>query len=209
MTMPMLAAATAAAAGLLAAPYLAGLTVPAAAHSAHQLGELVATPHDDPPAHRPHRRPSPWCWLALAGAGAGAHADWPAFLALALAGTRPRARRRRTAPAAQQDPAGRRRRRRRAADRRRRHRPPLGRPRTSGSRRRRGVRVPLPAALASPRSVGLGDVKLAGLLAGYLAWRSWLTMVAGLALGFLAAGVAAARRCSRPAAATRSRWAHS
>ncbi len=46
-------------------------------------------------------------------------------------------------------------------------------------------------ALASPRSVGLGDVKLAALLAGYLAWRGWLTMFAGLAGGFLAAGIAA------------------
>jgi leader peptidase (prepilin peptidase)/N-methyltransferase len=46
-------------------------------------------------------------------------------------------------------------------------------------------------ALASPRSVGLGDVKLAALLAGFLAWRSWLTAFAGLAGGFLAAGIAA------------------
>lgn len=46
-------------------------------------------------------------------------------------------------------------------------------------------------ALASPRSVGLGDVKLAALLAGVLAWRSWLTAFAGLAGGFLAAGLTA------------------
>ena len=46
-------------------------------------------------------------------------------------------------------------------------------------------------ALASPRSVGLGDVKLAALLAGFLAWRSWLTAFAGLAGGFLTAGIAA------------------
>ena len=46
-------------------------------------------------------------------------------------------------------------------------------------------------ALASPRSVGLGDVKLAALLAGYLAWHGWLTAFAGLAGGFLAAGIAA------------------
>jgi leader peptidase (prepilin peptidase)/N-methyltransferase len=44
-------------------------------------------------------------------------------------------------------------------------------------------------ALVSPRGVGLGDVKLVGLLAGYLGWQGWLTVVAGLAAGFLAAGV--------------------
>jgi leader peptidase (prepilin peptidase)/N-methyltransferase len=46
-------------------------------------------------------------------------------------------------------------------------------------------------ALASPRSVGLGDVKLAALLAGFLTWHSWLTAFAGLAGGFLTAGIAA------------------
>lgn len=44
-------------------------------------------------------------------------------------------------------------------------------------------------ALVAPRSFGLGDVKLASVLAGYLAWRGWLTVSAGLAGGFLAAGV--------------------
>lgn len=43
-------------------------------------------------------------------------------------------------------------------------------------------------ALASPRSIGLGDVKLAAVLAGYLAWRGWLTVLDGLAAGFLVAG---------------------
>lgn len=44
-------------------------------------------------------------------------------------------------------------------------------------------------ALISPRGVGLGDVKLAALLAGYLAWFGWLTVLTGLAAGFLIAGV--------------------
>ncbi|SOD72885.1 leader peptidase (prepilin peptidase)/N-methyltransferase [Jatrophihabitans sp. GAS493] len=44
-------------------------------------------------------------------------------------------------------------------------------------------------ALLSPRSIGLGDVKLAGLLAGYLAWFGWLTVIGGLATGFVAAGI--------------------
>jgi leader peptidase (prepilin peptidase) / N-methyltransferase len=44
-------------------------------------------------------------------------------------------------------------------------------------------------ALISPRGVGLGDVKLAALLGGYLGWRSWSAVIDGLALGFLAAGV--------------------
>lgn len=44
-------------------------------------------------------------------------------------------------------------------------------------------------ALLSPRGVGLGDVKLAGLLAGYLAWFGWLTVIGGLAAGFLTAGI--------------------
>ena len=35
----------------------------------------------------------------------------------------------------------------------------------------------------------LGDVKFAALLAGYLAWVSWPTVLAGLAGGFLAAGI--------------------
>jgi leader peptidase (prepilin peptidase)/N-methyltransferase len=45
-------------------------------------------------------------------------------------------------------------------------------------------------ALVSPRGVGLGDVKLAAMLAGYLAWFSWSHVVTGLASGFLASGVA-------------------
>ncbi len=191
MTMPMLAAATAAAAGLLAAPYLAGLTVPAAAHSATGSASWWR------PRTTTLRRTVLTAAVAvvlagLAGAGAGEHADWLAYLTLALAGT----------VLALVDAEQ--------------HRLPnkillaaagagivlliaaagidhrwddLARAAGGGAA---VFAVLYLAALASPRSVGLGDVKLAGVLAGYLAWRSWPTMVAGLALGFLTAGVAAA-----------------
>lgn len=46
-------------------------------------------------------------------------------------------------------------------------------------------------ALISPRGVGFGDVKLAALLAGCLAWRSWRTVGDGLGIGILAAGIGA------------------
>ena len=45
-------------------------------------------------------------------------------------------------------------------------------------------------AMISPRGVGLGDVKLTALLAGYLAWFGWLTVIGGIAGGLLLAGVA-------------------
>lgn len=74
MAMPMLAAATAAAAGLLAAPYLAGLTVPAAAHSGTRSASWWR------PRTTTIRRTVLTAGVAvvlaaLAGAGAGDHAD--------------------------------------------------------------------------------------------------------------------------------------
>ena len=191
MTMPMLAAATAAAVGLLAAPYLARLTVPAAAHGCTRSASWWQ------PRTTTLRRTVLTAGVAvmlaaLAGAGAGEHADWPAFLALALAG----------AVLALVDAEQ--------------HRLPnkillaaaiaggvlliaaagidhrwddLARAAVGGAA---VFALLYLAALATPRNVGLGDVKLAGLLATYLGWRSWPTMVTGLALGFLTAGVAAA-----------------
>ncbi len=45
--------------------------------------------------------------------------------------------------------------------------------------------------LIFPRGLGFGDAKLAGLVTGCLAWRSWRAVLDGLALGILAAGVVA------------------
>jgi leader peptidase (prepilin peptidase) / N-methyltransferase len=44
------------------------------------------------------------------------------------------------------------------------------------------------AVLVAPR-LGLGDVKLAGLLGGYLGWLGWAEVVTGLAAGFLLGSV--------------------
>lgn len=54
-------------------------------------------------------------------------------------------------------------------------------------------------ALISPRSLGMGDVKLAALLGLYLGWVGWGAVVLGAAAGFvvqalLALGLLAARR---------------
>lgn len=54
-------------------------------------------------------------------------------------------------------------------------------------------------ALISPRSLGMGDVKLAGLLGLYLGWLGWGLLVLGAAAGFVvqavvALGLLAARR---------------
>jgi leader peptidase (prepilin peptidase) / N-methyltransferase len=44
--------------------------------------------------------------------------------------------------------------------------------------------------LIAPRGLGFGDAKLAALLAGCLAWRSWRAVLDGFALGVALAGVA-------------------
>ena len=56
-------------------------------------------------------------------------------------------------------------------------------------------------ALASPRSMGFGDVKLAGVLAIYLGWLGWGDVLYGIFAGFLlgaiaAIGLLASRRAS-------------
>lgn len=40
-------------------------------------------------------------------------------------------------------------------------------------------------ALISPRSLGMGDVKLAGLLGLYLGWLGWAAVIVGAAAGFV------------------------
>ncbi len=57
-------------------------------------------------------------------------------------------------------------------------------------------------ALISPGGLGMGDVKLAGVLGMYLAYLSWRTLILGAAGGFVIAalvgiGLMAARRASR------------
>ena len=56
-------------------------------------------------------------------------------------------------------------------------------------------------AFASPRSFGMGDVKLGGVLGGYLGWFGWVHVYYGIFAGFLlgallAIGLLATRRAS-------------
>lgn len=47
-------------------------------------------------------------------------------------------------------------------------------------------------ALANPSGLGLGDVKLAGILGGFLGWYGWPQVLLGAVAGFLLGGLAAA-----------------
>ncbi|WP_162458243.1 prepilin peptidase [Pseudactinotalea terrae] len=49
----------------------------------------------------------------------------------------------------------------------------------------------LALALISPRSLGLGDVKLAGLLGVFLGWFGWTSVLVGVVATFLLGGLAA------------------
>ena len=44
-------------------------------------------------------------------------------------------------------------------------------------------------AVLKPGAMGMGDVKLAGVLGGYLAWLSWGALVVGGFAGFLIGGI--------------------
>ena len=58
-------------------------------------------------------------------------------------------------------------------------------------------------ALISPKSLGMGDVRLAALLAAYLGFRSWPLVYVGLLAGFvIAAAVAVVLLISRRATRT-------
>ena len=59
-------------------------------------------------------------------------------------------------------------------------------------------------ALASPRSLGLGDVKLAGLLALHLGFLGWGELVLGLFAGFVVGAVVAVALLARRRASWRS-----
>ena len=54
--------------------------------------------------------------------------------------------------------------------------------------------------LAAPRSFGFGDVKLGGVLGGYLGWFGWSYVYYGVFAGFLLGAVLAVGAARRPAA---------